>query len=103
MTDEMPEVRHTSTPVVPSVPEAKVTIFIEIGDRIKKIEIPHARYLDIENRYTGPYTDKIKFSLSLEPQYDIDRNCYLTEEIRSVEANDQLRVNAWPVGNSAGQ
>lgn len=100
---DLPDIRQVRTPSTPEVPEAKVTIFIEIGDKIKKIEIPHARYLDIENRYIGPYTNTIKFSLSLEPQYDIDRNCYLTEEIRTVLANELLRVDVWPVGESAGQ
>lgn len=67
------------------VPAAKVTIFIEIGDRIKKIEIPEAYYLDIENRYKDETSNGIQFSLKCEPQYDLDRNCYLTEEIRTVQ------------------
>jgi len=84
------------------VPEAKVTIFIEMGDRIKKIEIPHARYIDIENRYKDQGYSGIMFSMKLEPQYDLDRNCYLTEEIRSVEADAALQGGlSWTEGLKA--
>ena len=84
------------------VPEAKVTIFIEIGDRIKKIEIPHARYLDIENRYKDMSSNGIVFSMKLEPQYDMDRNCYLTEEIRTVESDSALKGGlSWTEGLKA--
>lgn len=81
---ELMEIKRMNERKPAGVPEAKVTIFIEIGNRIKKIEIPHARYIDIENRYKSATDNGIVFSMKLEPQYDLDRNCYLTEEIRTV-------------------
>jgi hypothetical protein len=97
---ELAEIKRMDERKPAGVPEAKITIFIEIGDRIKKIEIPQARYIDIENRYKDESSNGIQFSLKCEPQYHLDRNYYLTEEIRSVEANDRLRVNAWPAARN---
>lgn len=101
--DDIIAIKQVRNPVMPQAPEAKVTIFIEIGDRIKKIEIPHARYLDIESRHRDMYGSGFKFSFSCEPQYDIDRNHYLTEEIRTVIANEFLREDVWPVGRAAAE
>jgi hypothetical protein len=80
----IPEITQLKEKTLAGVPEAKITIFIEIGNRIKKIEIPHAMYLDIENRYLDMYSGGIRFSLTCEPQYDLDRNSFYTEEIRTV-------------------
>jgi hypothetical protein len=67
------------------VPEARITIFIEMGERIKKITIPHACYLDVKDTYKPESLGGLQFSLKCEPQYDFDRNCYHTEEIRRTD------------------
>jgi hypothetical protein len=80
---ELAEIKRMNERKPKGVPSAKVTIFVEMGDRIKKIEISEAYFLTIENRYKDQSTNGIQFSLTCEPQYDLDRNNYLTEEIRT--------------------
>jgi hypothetical protein len=82
---ELAEIKRMDERKPQGVPSAKVTIFIEIGDKIKKIEISEAYYLTIENRYKDQSSNGIQFSLICEPQYNFDRNNYLTEEIRTVD------------------
>lgn len=80
---ELAEIKRMNERKPQGMSAAKVTVFIEMGDKIKKIEIPEAYYLTIENRYKSDSSNGIQFSMTCEPQYDIDRNCYLTEEIRT--------------------
>jgi hypothetical protein len=80
---ELAEIKRMNERKPAGVPAARVTIFIEIGDKIKKIEISEAYFLDIENRYKSDSSNGIMFKLECEPQYDLDRGNYLTEEIRT--------------------
>jgi non-canonical (house-cleaning) NTP pyrophosphatase len=64
--------------------EAKITIFIEAGNKIRKIEIPQASHVEIDTEHNRYNDGTVGFQLNCKALYDIDRGSSITYEYGTV-------------------